>query len=227
MISMSNTALNTTVLTSDSPTSAKSIVKSFASQHGYAKLAAMPHTAPETVEEYPWMLGIARGDQECLKLLIKKWQKPVYHFFYRFLQQRETAEDLTQNVFIRIYRAAPQYQPSARFSTYLFHIARKVLYNEYRRQQRKPSTGLLDLSPQDQEQAMRGTSNSKREEWEEWMASALQQLPDRQKEVMLLHVQQGMGYEEIAEIQQASVSTVKSLLFRARQTLKSLLNDNF
>lgn len=200
---------------------------SFPFSKAHATLSVMEPPVPDTIEEYPWMINIAQGDQQALRLLVSKWQKPIYHFFYRFLQQRETAEDLTQNVFIRLYKAAPNYQPSARFSTYIFHIARKVLYNEFRHQQRKPSTGLEDLSPHHQEQALMDEGTQQYEEWEEWMESALQQLPDRQKEVMLLHVQQGLPYEEIAAIMETPVSTVKSLLFRARQNLRNLLNQNF
>ncbi len=182
--------------------------------------------AVEVCEEYQWMEQIAVGNQAVLRQLIEKWQKPLFHFFRRFLNQAQTAEDLTQMVFIRVYQAAPRYQPTARFSTWLFHIARKLLYNEFRRMGRKPSTALEDLPEIVQQHA---TSDSSRglQEWEEWMQQALNQLPDRQKEIMLLHVQQGFSYEEIAAITQNSVSTVKSTLYRSRQTLKSLLQDRF
>lgn len=200
---------------------------SFPFSKAQAALEIMDPPVQETIEEYPWMIAIANGDHESLRLLVHKWQKPIYHFFYRFLHQRETAEDLTQNVFIRLYKAAPNYQPTARFSTYIFHIARKVLYNEYRHQQRKPSLGLEDLHPQVQEVALTDPGYHQYEEWEDWMESALHHLPDRQKEVMLLHVQQGLPYEEIATIMETPLSTVKSLLFRARQNLRHLLKQNF
>ncbi len=180
----------------------------------------------EGCEEYAWMREIAAGDQQALRMLIHKWQTPLFHFFLRFLNQPQTAEDLTQMVFIRVHQAAPRYQPTARFSTWLFHIARKLLYNEFRRMKRKPSSALEDLPEIVQQHA---TSDSSRglQEWEDWMQQALDQLPDRQKEVMLLHIQQGFSYEEIARITQNSMSTVKSLLYRSRQFLKHLLESRF
>jgi RNA polymerase sigma-70 factor (ECF subfamily) len=180
----------------------------------------------EDCEEYAWMRAIATGDQQALRTLIHKWQTPLFHFFFRALHQPQTAEDLTQMVFIRVYQSAPRYQPTARFSTWLFHIARKLLYNEFRRMKRKPSNALEDLPEIVQQHA---TSDCSRglQEWEEWMQQALDQLPDRQKEVLLLHIQQGFSYEEISRITQNSMSTVKSLLYRSRQFLRDLLESHF
>ncbi|MEM7674172.1 MAG: sigma-70 family RNA polymerase sigma factor, partial [Verrucomicrobiota bacterium] len=84
------------------------------------------------------MLAVARGDEAALTQLIDRWKGPLISFFFRSVRSQELAEDLAQEVFIRIYRAAPRYRPEAKFSTYLFAIARRRLINEHRRSTRKP-----------------------------------------------------------------------------------------
>ncbi|MCD8481208.1 MAG: RNA polymerase sigma factor [Verrucomicrobia bacterium] len=132
------------------------------------------------------------------------------------------AEDLAQLVFIRIYRAAPKYQPTAKFSTYLFHIARRLLINEYRRQQRKP---LEPVDPSEIQIATSDQSLRDRKEIEEAFHLALEELPENQRTAILLLQQQELSYLEIAEIMNASESAVKTWIFRARQFLKQALKD--
>lgn len=174
-------------------------------------------------EESGWMDKIAQGDQSSARLLMQKWQRPVFNFLYRFLHDHGTAEDLTQITFVRVFQSASRYKPEAKFSTYLFTIARSLLYNEFRRQKRKPSSALEDLPPYSQDAVLSSQPESSMSDWSDWMEAALAQLPDSQREVLLLHSQQGLSYEEIASVTDQPVTTVKSLLFRARQQLKSLL----
>lgn len=88
--------------------------------------------------DFALMQQIGSGREASLAILIEKWKKPLINFFYRSLGSVEQSEDLAQLVCIRIYRAAPTYEPKAKFSTFLFHIARRLLINEYRRMKRKP-----------------------------------------------------------------------------------------
>jgi len=169
-----------------------------------------------------WMLQLRHGREEAFDKLVDRWQTPLINFFYRSLPSYEQAEDLTQMVFIRLYRAAPKYEPKARFSTYLFQIARRLLINEYRRSQRKP---LDAWDPADLQGF--GSTGSGREfaELEEAFAQVITRLPEKQRTAILLLKQQELSYQEIAGIMDATESAVKTWIFRARQFLKQELRD--
>jgi RNA polymerase sigma-70 factor (ECF subfamily) len=92
------------------------------------------------------MWRVREGDEAALAALIDRWKTPLLNFFYRSLGSYTHAEDLAQMTFIRVYRSADHYEPRAKFSTFLFHIARRLLINEYRHRQRKP---LDAFDPQD------------------------------------------------------------------------------
>jgi len=168
------------------------------------------------------MTRVAEGDQQALRELIEHWQGPLINFFYRSLRSVESAEDLAQQVFVRIYRAADRYQPTAKFSTYLFHIARRVLINEFRRQSRKP---LEPVDPADLRASTPGREPLRILELEEAFAAALETLPEKHRTAILLLKQQQLSYEEIAAAMGASEASVKSWIHRARQKLKDELRD--
>jgi len=168
------------------------------------------------------MLEVAAGNDQALRMLIEKWQKPLVNFFYRSLGSVEQSEDLAQMVFIRIYRAAARYEPSAKFSTYLFHIARRLLINEYRRQTRKP---LDAVDPSELTGSTPGRDKLRLMEIEEAFSRALEGLPENQRTAILLLKQQELSYEQIAQTMDASESAVKSWIHRARQKLKQELSD--
>jgi len=208
---------------------ATAIINSASSSRG---LGAFAEQAPaDNVEDAPkprdedaeLMMAVAKGDEQALAQLIRKWQGPLINFFYRSLNSVEQAEDLTQLVFVRLYRAAHSYQPVARFSTYLFHIARRLLINEFRRRQRKP---LETMDPAD----LRAVDNSSGRdqqrlfELEEAFQQALVKLTEDQRTAILLLKQQELSYEEIAEIMHQSVAAVKTHIFRGRQKLKEILS---
>jgi RNA polymerase sigma-70 factor (ECF subfamily) len=177
---------------------------------------------PEEQADIVLMERIATGDEAALAALIERWKTPLVNFFYRSLRSYESAEDLAQTVFIRIFRAAPKYQPTAKFSTYLFHIARRLLINEFRRQQRKPldPTDPTELRAVDENQSEREVR-----EIEEAFELAVTELPENQRTAILLLKQQQLSYQEIAEIMDSSESAVKTWIFRARQFLKQALKD--
>ncbi len=170
------------------------------------------------------MLLVGNGDQQALRMLIAKWQEPLINFFYRSVYSVQTAEDLTQVVFVRLYRNAAKYQPQAKFSTYIFHIARNILINEHRRQRRKPSE-LFD--PTEFTPDVRTDDESVRNcaEIEEAFAQAVECLPENHRTALLLYKQQDLSYEEIAEAMEATVPLVKTWIFRARQRLRELLRE--
>jgi RNA polymerase sigma-70 factor (ECF subfamily) len=164
------------------------------------------------------------GDQQALRMLIARWQGPILNFFYRSLHSVQTAEDLTQTVFIRIYRHSATYEPKARFSSYIFHIARNILINEHRRRRRKPSE-LYDPADFNPEIASDDDSARRCAEIEEAFSAAILELSEEQRTALLLYKQQELGYEEIARIMDTTVPLVKSWIFRGRQKLRLLLKD--
>jgi len=168
------------------------------------------------------MLKLKDGDEAALEHLVNRWQTPLLNFFYRSLSSHEQAEDLSQMVFVRLYRAAPGYEPRARFSTYLFQIARRLLINEFRRSQRKP---LEAVDPADLQAISSDEPSRRYAEIEEAFELVLQRLPENQRTAILLLKQQELSYQEIAEIMQANESAVKTWIFRARQFLKQELKD--
>lgn len=173
-------------------------------------------------EDIQWMQEVAAGNDSSLRLIIEKWQKPLINFFYRSTSSVTISEDLAQLTFVKLYRAAPKYQPTAKFSTFLFHIARRLLINEFRRQSRKP---LDTVDPSELGGSIPGRDKLNLMEIEEAFTLALEKLPENQKTAILLLKQQGLSYEEIANTMEAAETSVKSWIHRARQKLKEELKD--
>jgi RNA polymerase sigma-70 factor (ECF subfamily) len=176
----------------------------------------------ETDPSVDLMLQLREGNEAAFDSLVERWQSPLINFFYRSLSSYEQSEDLTQMVFVRIYRAAPKYEPRAKFSTYLFQIARRLLINEFRRSQRKP---LDPWDPADLQAVTSGRSEQRFMEIEEAFEQALKKLPEKQRTAILLLKQQELSYQEIATAMEATESAVKTWIFRARQFLKQELKD--
>lgn len=168
------------------------------------------------------MCRVSEGDETALRELIRAWQTPLINFFYRSLGSRAEAEDLAQIVFIKLHRASSKYRPEAKFSTYLFHIARRVLLNELRRLRRKPSdaTDPADFFDKPGGDMRRELKIS---EIEEMFHRALQKMPENHRTAILLLKQQELSYEEIAQSMQTSASVVKTWIFRAREQLREEL----
>lgn len=168
------------------------------------------------------MRRIAEGDEAALRTLIDRWQGPLVNFFYRSLSDQEQAEDLAQVTFVRVYRAAETYTPTAKFSTYLFQIARRLLINEYKRAERRP---LHYVDPSDLRAVAAPAADDLHWEVEEAFRRALARLPENQRTAILLLKQQELSYQEIADIMGAQEGAVKTWIFRARQFLKQELKD--
>lgn len=168
------------------------------------------------------MLQLKQGHERAFDDLVERWQTPLLNYFFRSLHSREQAEDLTQMVFIRLYRSVKTYEPRAKFSTFLFQIARRLLINELRRAQRKP---LEAWDPEEMQNMSSTSSNRQMAELEDAFALALQKLPENQRSAILLLKQQELSYLEIAEVLGASESAVKTWIYRARQFLKQELKD--
>ncbi len=174
-------------------------------------------------EDTACMRRLAAGDDSALAEIVKRWHTPLLNFFYRSTGSREDAEDLMQSVMIKLYRAAPRYRVEARFSTYLFVIARRVLQN-HRRFFRRKMFGLVDNGSVS-ETFLADSDDGKVREIEEFFQTALKSLPESQRTAILLLKQQGMSYREIADAMRTNESSVKTWIFRARQKLKEAYDE--
>jgi RNA polymerase sigma-70 factor (ECF subfamily) len=172
------------------------------------------------------MMRVARGERAAFEKLVLKYQKAVINVAYRYTGNPGAAEELAQEVFLRVYRAAPTYRPDARFSTWLFTIVRNVCSN-YRlregRLERKtdPEIESFDLSHRGEDPEAQAV----RKEREKRIRAAVQELPDTLRMPLILHQFQQMQYEEIAQVLGISLASVKVRIHRARQALLEKLRE--
>jgi RNA polymerase sigma-70 factor (ECF subfamily) len=178
------------------------------------------------------MLRVKQGDREAFAALVDKYKQPVLNLLARMLGDPAEAEDLAQNAFVQAYKAAHRYEISARFSTWLFTIARNLALNELRRRSRHPADSLEALAeaPPDQParqypdaRSLEPTTHLLQRELEHKVAEALARLPEKQRAAILLCQQAELSYEDIARVLGCSLSATKSLIHRGRETLKQLL----
>jgi len=178
------------------------------------------------------MLRVKQGDRAAFAALVEKYQQPVMNFIYRTLRDETEAEDLAQNVFLQVYKSAYRYKRSAKFSTWLFTIARNLCLNEIRRRSRHPAESLDATHPESEDQPLRQFEDKGnplpgesllQQELIEKIEQALAELPENQRTALLLCRQDELSYEEIAEVLDCSLSATKSLIHRGRETLKQKL----
>lgn len=178
------------------------------------------------------MFRVKRGDLAAFEALVDKYKQPVTNLMARTLGDPTEAEDLAQNVFVQVFRAASRYQPSAKFSTWLFTIARNLCWNELRRRSRHP-TVPLEQHPEDHEELGEKQYEDPRitlppdlllrRELENKVRQALAELPENQRLAILLFQEEELAYEDIAKILDCSLSATKSMIHRGRETLKKRL----
>lgn len=180
------------------------------------------------------MLRVAAGDEGAFTFLVEKHNRPVIHFLYRMIHNQAVAEELAQEVFLRVYRARDSYRAEARFTTWLYRIATNLAVNHARdtRHERSAQTVYLDAPDEETgttpDVADDEPSVEQRLLKDERMAAIRNQvmaLPERQRMAVLMHKYQGMDYRQIGEVLKLSESATKSLLFRAYQTLRERLKD--
>jgi RNA polymerase sigma-70 factor (ECF subfamily) len=175
------------------------------------------------------MLRVKAGDAASFGPLLARHRGPVIHFLYRMVQNPAVAEELAQEVFLRVYRARESYVASAKFTTWLFRIALHLALNNLRDARGEKETGSLDQETEDGLQlqvADRSPSVEQRLVEAARLAEvrrAIRALPDNQRAAVLMHKYEEMGYAQIAQVLGCSESAVKSLLFRAYETLRARL----
>lgn len=167
------------------------------------------------------------GDNKAFEVLVRRYQKLVYNIIYQMIRNHDSASDLTQDTFLKAYKALPGFDTTKSFKPWLLKIATNSTLNTIRDQKGQQSLEeLLEVNPQAEP-----ASTDDVEQEVEWRVSqhmlfdALGQLPIQQRKTFVLRYQQDLPYEEIAEISELSVSSVKSLLFRARENLRKILSE--
>ncbi|MBK1834955.1 RNA polymerase sigma factor [Roseibacillus ishigakijimensis] len=188
-----------------------------------------PDPEAENARDVELMLAVqATGDHEAFRELIERHQNAVIGTVAKMLGNANEAEDIAQQVFLRLWKARQRYQPSAKFTTFLYTITRNLVFNETRRKSRRKESSLdqqkdehdLELPANPNQRPDREQENA---ELRAAIDQAIEQLPEKQRLAVVLRRYQNLPYEEIAEVLDLTVSAVKSQLFRARTTLRESL----
>jgi RNA polymerase sigma-70 factor (ECF subfamily) len=178
------------------------------------------------------MLELRSGNMAAFDFLMQKYRKPIIHFMYRMTHNQAVAEELAQEVFLRVYRSRETYRAEARFSTWLYRIATNLGVNHARdtRHERSASTVYLDetdsetgTTPDVADTTPGVESRMVRNERMAAIREHVMALPERQRMAVLMHKYEGMDYKQIGDVLKLSESATKSLLFRAYQTLREKL----
>ena len=173
------------------------------------------------------MLDVKAGDEESFAQLLQKYRTPLVNFLCRMVREQAAAEDLAQEVFLRVYRARKEYSPSAKFTTWLFRIATNLALNAIRDGRHRQMQISID-TPRDEDEPVieiaareaRADERLIEEERNRMIRAAILSLPEKQRAAVILHKYQEMEYAEIGKILGCSESALKSLLFRAYETLR-------
>jgi len=176
------------------------------------------------------MLRVKDGDHDAFGKLLQRYERQLLVFFLRQLGDEEGARDLVMETFLRIYKAASRYEPKAKFSTYIYQIARNLFINESKKRRFRRTESLDDLNEEtgleiadedlDPEQMLQ------RKEQQLLVQKALQQLPEDQRTILILVEYQELSYERVSQIIGCSIGTVKSRMHRARQKIKEWMEEH-
>ena len=175
------------------------------------------------------MLGVKEGDDSSFDFLLQKYRSPLVNFLYRMVRDRATAEDLAQDVFLRVYRARKEYIPGAKLTTWLFRIATNLALNSLRDNRHEKMAVSLDAPAGDEEDSaprdlpareMRIDQRLLERDRVAFIQRAIASLPEKQRAAVLLHKYEEIDYTEIAKILDCTEAALKSLLFRAYENLR-------
>jgi RNA polymerase sigma-70 factor (ECF subfamily) len=187
-----------------------------------------PGRTPEDAEDIRLMELVGAGDDRAFEELVERHQRLVIGTVGRMLGSGSDAEDIAQQVFVRVWKNAKRYEPRAKFTTWLLKITRNLVFNELRRRSRHPQVPLQADSEEEErplkdDHAVAPDASLLEQELQEAVDAAIGRLPETQRMAVILRRYDELSYEEIAETLDQSVSAVKSLLFRARTELRENL----
>jgi RNA polymerase sigma-70 factor (ECF subfamily) len=202
---------------------------------GVERLAGgIPLAAADPNSDAAIMLRVAAGDESGFSFLVEKYHRPMIHFLFRMVHNQAVAEELAQEVFLRVYRSRESYRAEAKFTTWLYRIATNLAVNHARdtKHERAAQNVYLDVPDEETgttpEVADDEPTVEQRMLRDERMAAIrkhVMALPERQRMAVLMHKYQGFDYRQIGDVLKLSESATKSLLFRAYQTLREKLKD--
>ncbi len=187
-----------------------------------------------TLSDVDVMLRVKTGDESAFAYLVQKYRRPMVGFMYRLCHNPSAAEELAQEVFLRVYRSRTTYEPSAKFTTWLYRIATNLAVNHARdnRHERPENTVRLDepdqetgTTPDLADESLSAEEQILKRERLAAIRSKVNALPERQRVAVIMHKYQQMDYREIAGVLKLSESATKSLLFRAYETLREQLKE--
>ncbi|MGB8261268.1 MAG: sigma-70 family RNA polymerase sigma factor [Terracidiphilus sp.] len=199
-----------------------------------ARPGGKPATAAGPADDAAIMLRAAAGDESAFNYLVRKYHRPMIHFLYRMVHNQAVAEELAQEVFLRVYRSRESYRAEARFTTWLYRIATNLAVNYARdtRHERAAQNVYLDApdaetgtTPDVADDEPTVEQRLLRAERMKAIRNHVMALPERQRMAVLMHKYQSMDYRQIGDVLKLSESATKSLLFRAYQTLRDRLKD--
>jgi RNA polymerase sigma-70 factor (ECF subfamily) len=191
-------------------------------------------TSDQANSDVDAMLRVKAGDESAFAYLVQKYRRPMVGFMYRMCHNPSTAEELAQEVFLRVYRSRTSYEPSAKFTTWLYRIATNLAVNHARdtRHERPENTVRLDepdqetgTTPDLADESLSAEEQILKQERLAAIRSKVNALPERQRVAVIMHKYQQMDYRQIAGILNLSESATKSLLFRAYETLREQLKE--
>lgn len=166
------------------------------------------------------------GDESAFEELVKRYQKKVYNTTYRMMGNREDANDLAQEAFLRVYRKLDRFKGNSSFSTWLFTVTTNLCRDEMRKRQRRlQTTSLSEKERNIPDEMMSPEDLSLQRELRDKLQQVIDKLPNKHREVIILREFQGLSYDEIAEVTGVSMGTVKSRLSRARRSIKQELKS--
>lgn len=163
------------------------------------------------------MLSVRAGSRDAFEELYQLYQKPLANYLHRLSRNPQRVDDLLQEIFLRVWKAAPRYQPRAKVSTWIFQIAHNLWINDSLKRREQ---GLDDRDPA---HSSAPEENLEREELRGRVRAALEAIPEGEREVLILAEYNGLRYEQISEILSIPVGTVKSRVFHATRRLRELL----
>jgi RNA polymerase sigma-70 factor (ECF subfamily) len=209
-------------------------VSSVALSRGLLAVGMQGPAAEGALSDAEMMLRVKAGDDSAFNYLVQKYRRPMISFMYRMAHNSAVAEDLAQEVFLRVYRSRGNYEPSAKFSTWLYRIATNLSVNYARDTRHERPENITNLDEPDAESGQTPDLADKAPNIEEEILrrerlaairKKVDALPERQKTAVLMHKYQQMDYKQISEILKLSESATKSLLFRAYETLRTQLRE--
>ncbi len=176
-------------------------------------------------------LRIQKGDRDAFAVLLSEFQGKIFSFTFHFFRDRDLAEELTQETFLRVYRYIKRFNPEKKFSTWVYSIARNLCIDEQRKHQRGLTVSMEDLPPEtdfsdgEAHHLKDPATLVSRDEESHLVDEAVRELPEKYQTALVLYYYEELPYQEIAEVLDLSLNLVKVRIFRAKKMLLQILKN--